>query len=380
MVILVIAARTWMLFKQDSGDIHHRVPSTTPNVIHGTSTTTQDTTTPKLTRSTTTTTITRRPLTDEELTKLAETRPITVLFVGDHSYSTISKEQFLIYAQSQLNMINAAFAENNIKLKMKVYDTYVLNEEQERNHLVEIPGRQFQSIDSERTSERLKGRIVEYPGVNESDIVYVFTRKLLSREGSQQTSWDWYEDKTGPCGGRLLPNIYYDPPFSYLAVTHCMWSNTLVRIVNTSECDDMHLDQCYQHLIPAYKDDLNRSLCYTTTDTQNAPTFSGVVGFNVDNFCKASALIDGLTAGKGSTVSKSCTTPCGVSGHSYDTNFFGPCKAPQSPGQACFDDDDALCFLKKCGKKYSEIKALSRRNWNLPDSHYDEMDACAKYP
>ncbi|XP_064464710.1 uncharacterized protein LOC135376027 isoform X2 [Ornithodoros turicata] len=291
-------------------------------------------------------TATRRPLTDEELTKLAETRPITVLFVGDRSYSTISKEQFLIYAQSQLNMINAAFAENNIKLKMKVYDTYVLNEEQERNHLVEIPGRQFQSIDSERTSERLKGRIVEYPGVNESDIVYVFTRKLLSKEGSQQTSWDWYEDKTGPCGGRLLPNIYYDPPFSYLAVTHCMWSNTLVRIVNTSECDDMHLDQCYQHLIPAYKDDLNRSLCYTTTDTQNAPTFSGVVGFNVDNFCKASALIDGLTA----------------------------------PGQACFDDDDALCFLKKCGKKYSEIKALSRRNWNLPDSHYDEMDACAKYP
>ncbi|XP_064463670.1 uncharacterized protein LOC135374651 [Ornithodoros turicata] len=159
-----------------------------------------------------------------------------------------------------------------------------------------------------------------------------------------------------------------------------MWSNTLVRIVNTSECDDMHLDQCYQHLIPAYKDDLNRSLCYTTTDTQNAPTFSGVVGFNVDNFCKASALIDGLTAGKGSTVSKSCTTQCGVSGHSYDTNFFGPCKAPQTPGQACFDDDDALCFLKKCGKKYSEIKALSRRNWNLPDSHYDEMDACAKYP
>ncbi|XP_064461962.1 uncharacterized protein LOC135372213 [Ornithodoros turicata] len=105
------------------------------------------------------------------------------------------------------------FAENNNKLKMKVYDTYVLNEEQERNHLVEIPGRQFQSIDSERTSERLKGRIVEYPGVNESDIVYVFTRKLLSKEGSQQTSWDWYEDKTGPCGGRLLPNIYYDPPF-----------------------------------------------------------------------------------------------------------------------------------------------------------------------
>ncbi|XP_064462822.1 uncharacterized protein LOC135373654 [Ornithodoros turicata] len=141
---------------------------------------------------------------------------------------------------------------------------------------------------------------------------------------------DGYEDKTGPCGGRLLPNIYYDPPFSYLAVTNCMWSNTLVRIVNTSECDDMHLDQCYQHLIPAYKDDLNRSLCYTTTDTQNAPTFSGVVGFNVDNFCKASATMDGLTAGKGSTVSKSCTTSCGVSGHSYGTNFLGPCKAPQT--------------------------------------------------
>ncbi|XP_064462288.1 uncharacterized protein LOC135372731 [Ornithodoros turicata] len=119
------------------------------------------------------------------------------------------------------------------------------------------------------------------------------------------------KDKTGPCGGRLLPNIYYDPPFSYLAITQFMWPETLARIANTSECDVMHLDQCYQHLIPAYKDDLNRSLCYTTTDTQNAPTFSGVVGFNVDNFCKASATMDGLTAGKGSTVSKSCTTPCG---------------------------------------------------------------------
>ncbi|XP_064463135.1 uncharacterized protein LOC135374059 [Ornithodoros turicata] len=119
----------------------------------------------------------------------------------------------------QQRQINAAFAENNIKLKMKVYDTYVLNEEQDTNHLVEIPGRQFQSIDKERTFEILKGKIVEYPGVNESDIVYVFTRRLLSTEGSQENIFARYEDKTGPCGGRLLPNIYYDPPFSYLAIT-----------------------------------------------------------------------------------------------------------------------------------------------------------------
>ncbi|XP_064481446.1 uncharacterized protein LOC135394569 [Ornithodoros turicata] len=176
MVMLVVAARAWMLLKQDSGDIHHRVPSTTPNVIHGTSTTTHDTTTPKLSRSTTTTTTTRGPLTDKELTKLAETRPITVLFIGDHSYSTISKEQFMIYAQSQLNIINAAFAENNIKLKMKVYDTYVMNEEQDRNHLVKIHGRQVESIDSHQTVAMLNSTIVEYPGTNESDIVFVFTR------------------------------------------------------------------------------------------------------------------------------------------------------------------------------------------------------------
>ncbi|XP_064468368.1 uncharacterized protein LOC135379042 isoform X3 [Ornithodoros turicata] len=156
-----------------------------------------------------------------------------------------------------------------------------------------------------------------------------------------QHAWlnDVHERRTGPCGGHFLPDIYYDPPFSYMAITQYMWSNTLLRIAKEGECDKKHLDQCYQHLIPAYKDDLNRSLCYTTTDTQRAPTFSGVVGFNVDNFCKAAATLDGLTAGQGSTVSESCTTLCGVSGHQYNTNFLGPCKAPQTSRQACFDDD-----------------------------------------
>ncbi|XP_064468372.1 uncharacterized protein LOC135379050 [Ornithodoros turicata] len=120
--------------------------------------------------------------------------------------------------------------------------------------------------------------------------------------------------------------------------------STSSEIAKRDECDTKHLDQCYQHLIPAYKDDLNRRLCYTTTDAQKAPTFSRVVGFNVDNFCKAAAT--------GRTES----------------------------GQACFDDDHVLCFFKQCGKQYREIKALARRNWNIPDSHYDETAACDKYP
>ncbi|XP_064481385.1 uncharacterized protein LOC135394534 [Ornithodoros turicata] len=132
MVILLVVVRAWMFLNQGTGDIHNRIPSTMSKVTHATSIATQDTTTPKLTQSTTTTTTTRGPFTDKELTEMAETRPITVLFIGDRSYSTISKEQFMIYAQSQLNLINAAFAENNIKLKMKVYDTYVMNEEQEK--------------------------------------------------------------------------------------------------------------------------------------------------------------------------------------------------------------------------------------------------------
>ncbi|XP_064464940.1 uncharacterized protein LOC135376259 [Ornithodoros turicata] len=372
MLILVVAVRVWMIFKQDTGDI----PLATPQLTHGTSTTTQDTTTPKLTRRTTTTTTTRGPLTDEELTKLAETRPITVLFVGDRSYSTISKEQFMIYTQSQLNLMNAGFAENNIKLKMKVYDTYVMTEDQDRTHLLEVPGKQVPSIDAKQAWETLNTKVVEYPGSNESDIVHVFTSKVLLRE-NQNVVWDWREYGTGPCGGRLIPSIYYDSPFSYVAITQYMWPNTLLRIVKNGECDAKHLDQCYQHLIPAYKNDLNGSLCYTTTDTQQAPTFSGVVGFKVDNFCKAAVTSSGLKAVQGSTVSESCTTRCGHPGYLYNTTFLGPCKAPQTSGQACFDDDHVLCFFKQCRKKYSEIKALARRNWNLPDSYYDEGSACA---
>ncbi|XP_064464891.1 uncharacterized protein LOC135376218 isoform X1 [Ornithodoros turicata] len=328
-------------------------------------------------------TATRRPLTDEELTELAETRPITVLFVGDHSYSTISKEQFLIYAQSQLNMMNAAFAENKIKLKMKVYDTYVMNEEQDRTHLQELPGRQVQSIDPYVAHETLKTKIVEYPGSNESDMVFVFTRKVLRNATNEETYLYWYYTGKGPCGGRLEPNIFYDAPFSYQAIVQSMWDTTLVRIAKEDVCDVEHLEQCYQHLIPAYKEDLNRSLCHTTTDTKNAPTFSGVVGFRIDEFCKTSATMYGRRPGKVSVVSQSCTTQCGIS-VGYDIIhhiiFLGPCKAPQTSGQACFDDDHELCFFEQCGRKYSEIKALARRNWNLPDSHYDEDAACAKYP
>ncbi|XP_064463681.1 uncharacterized protein LOC135374685 [Ornithodoros turicata] len=191
MVILLVVVRAWMFLNQDTEYIHHQIPSTTSKVTHGTSTTTQDTTTPKLAQSTTTTTTTRGPLTDEELTELAETRPITVLFVGDRSYSTISKEQFMIYAQSQLNLMNAAFAENNIKMKMKVYDTYVMNEEQDRTHLLEIPGRQLPSINTDKCHETLKDKLVEYPGTNESDIVFVVTRKILSDE-SKRYYWSKY--------------------------------------------------------------------------------------------------------------------------------------------------------------------------------------------
>ncbi|XP_064464893.1 uncharacterized protein LOC135376218 isoform X3 [Ornithodoros turicata] len=218
-------------------------------------------------------TATRRPLTDEELTELAETRPITVLFVGDHSYSTISKEQFLIYAQSQLNMMNAAFAENKIKLKMKVYDTYVMNEEQDRTHLQELPGRQVQSIDPYVAHETLKTKIVEYPGSNESDMVFVFTRKVLRNATNEETYLYWYYTGKGPCGGRLEPNIFYDAPFSYQAIVQSMWDTTLVRIAKEDVCDVEHLEQCYQHLIPAYNPDKHAS-----TTTMSCASSSNVEG------------------------------------------------------------------------------------------------------
>ncbi|XP_064463149.1 uncharacterized protein LOC135374081 [Ornithodoros turicata] len=125
-----------------------------------------------------------------------------------------------------------------------------------------------------------------------------------------------------------------------------MWDTTLVRIAKEDVCDLEHLEHCYQHLIPAYKEDLNRSLCHTTTDTKNAPTFSGVVGFRIDEFCKTSATMYGRRAGKVSAVSQSCTTQCGISGYdiTHHISFLGPCKAPQT-----------LCFFEQCGKKYSRL-------------------------
>ncbi|XP_064481526.1 uncharacterized protein LOC135394621 [Ornithodoros turicata] len=173
----------------NDGGVQYDPPSGVASADSPSSTTssTTSTTTTSTTTTTTTTTTTRAPLTDAELTKLAETRPITILFVGDHSFSSISKELFMIYAQSQLNMMNAALAENNIKLKIKVYDTYVMNEEQDRTQLVEIPDRQMPTIDADDTVHSLVKILYEYPGSNESDKVYVLTRKFLGSKKNDKT-------------------------------------------------------------------------------------------------------------------------------------------------------------------------------------------------
>ncbi|XP_064481561.1 uncharacterized protein LOC135394646 [Ornithodoros turicata] len=266
---------------------------------------------------------TKAPLTDAELTKLAETRPIRVLFIGDRNFSTISKEQFMIYAQSCLNLVNAGFANINIKLKMTVYDTYVMNEEQDRTHLLEVPGRNLPSVYAHKTMNILQRTVIQYPGVNESDMVFVLTRKILLDE-KNHTLLSHFHWHIGPCGGRLKPILYFDAPFSY-AATRDMWFTILAGIAKSVLCKTNSLALCYKQLIPAYKDDLNSSLCLTTTGTQKAPTFSGIVGFDVDKYCDTVAAQFGLESGRKENVSRHCNPPC-LRGYSKHAPYLYPCQ------------------------------------------------------
>ncbi|XP_064462381.1 uncharacterized protein LOC135372930 isoform X1 [Ornithodoros turicata] len=341
---------------------HHQHTSTTPTTVPAPTTTTNG------------------PLTDAELTKLAETRPITVLFVGDLSFSSISKEQFMIYAQSQLNVMNAAFANVNIKLKMKVHDTYVMTADQDRTHLPKIPGQSLPIVKATKTMDLLRTKVAEYPGGNESDMVFVLTRSFLLNDNNKVAS-NYFHDRTGVCGGRFKAMLFKDGPFSYLAAG-TMWSVILRRMAKPDGCKMEERYRCYNQLIPTYKEDLNASLCYTTSNTAKAPTFSGVVGFDMNKFCKETAGGILVQAGTDFKVDEHCITSCGVTGMTIETCFLGPCGATHvsGQGQGCFDEDKMLCFDQTCGKKYSEVKALSRRNWHLPDSYYDEDAACAKHP
>ncbi|XP_064463093.1 uncharacterized protein LOC135374002 isoform X3 [Ornithodoros turicata] len=116
------------------------------------------------------------------------------------------------------------------------------------------------------------------------------------------------------------------------------------------------------------RDDLNKSLCHTTADTQTAPIFSGAVGFDVDKFCEAKAALQGKKAGRGSTVTESCTTSCGFPDYAYQILFLGSCKAPQT--SACFDDDyvvRALLFSNWTTNfiRYAMTGWMDRKHQNL---------------
>ncbi|XP_064467951.1 uncharacterized protein LOC135378792 isoform X2 [Ornithodoros turicata] len=335
---------------------------------------------PTTTSTSTTTTSTKPPMTDEELTKIAERRPITVLFVGDREYSTISKEQFMIYAQSHLNLMNAAFATVDVRLKMKVYDTYVMTDKQHTTYLVETPIKNIPLIHAEKTLDSLSTTFEQFPGGNESDIVFVFTSKGLTYDGKSTNYKGITKLRVGVCAGRDKVALFYDTPFSYIAIL-TMWDIIRARIPKADGCNWSQLDKCVPQILPTYKDDLKAKRCHMSNDTMIAPRFSGVVGYDLKNLCKDILLPFGATPSGEVKTNLTCLSGCGVPWN-LQLWFLAPCLPTQTvaSGKACFDDDVMMCFDGTCGKKYSEIKALSRSNWHQPDTYYNEDQACAKYP
>ncbi|XP_064479657.1 uncharacterized protein LOC135392954 [Ornithodoros turicata] len=345
---------------------------TTPKAIQ------EDRTTPIVTTTTTTTTTTKRPLTDAELTKLAETRPITVLFVGDRSYSTISKEQFYIYGQSHLNVINAIAANSGFKLKMKVHSTYLMTDEQDKNHLKQRQDKSFDATDISSLT-LLQDAVDEYHGGKEADMVFVLTSKRVMKKDNNVLYTS--SSNSGVCGGKQKVLLIQSHPFTYETVVS-------IRSIVLNKATSASLQGCkteftacrLDRFLAKYKEDLNASLCHTTSETAKPPTFSGIVGFSLNKFCERKAIAANTSPVPISHVDSTCFSNCGISSGLYSLDFVVPCQALATPGQHCFDENDHLCFDRNCQKTYGEIRALSRRNWNLPDSAYNETGACASVP
>ncbi|XP_064467957.1 uncharacterized protein LOC135378794 [Ornithodoros turicata] len=371
----VIVARSMMVLRQGDVSTVNPISGSTRKHVPAKTTAAPPTTT----STSTTTTTTKPPLTDEELTKIAERRPITVLFVGDREYDRISKEQFMIYAQSHLNVMNAAFASVNIELKMKVYDTYVMTDKQHTTYLIETPINNIPAIDGAKTLGSLATAFKEFPGGNESDIVFAFLSKGVTFD-RVKTLWKGYSNMSvGVCAGRDKVVLFFDTPFSYIAITS-MWQIIMRRIAKPDGCGE-ELYKCLPQILPTYKDDLKAKRCHMSNDTMIAPRFSGVVGYDLKNLCKDILTPYDAIQRKVVETNLTCLTGCGVPWN-LQLWFLAPCLPTQTvaSGKACFDDDVTLCFAGTCGKKYGEIKALSRSNWHQPDTYYDEDHACEKYP
>ncbi|XP_064459351.1 uncharacterized protein LOC135369754 isoform X2 [Ornithodoros turicata] len=343
--------------------------ATTTSQQSSTTQSTISTTKNMTTTNPTTTTTTTTSATATTTTTTTTFRPITVTFVGDASYGTFTEPQFIRYAQSMLNLMNAFFASVNARIKTKVHKTFVMTKEQEKKYLPVISWLIEPTVHDDRV-EVLPGLIDENVGVKEADLVFVLTQKLIL--GSKFVNrYGMLLNYSQMCERDKFA-LFTDDPGSYQATLR-MTDLFLKVLTPPNTCSgDLHTACVYGQLRDAHDKILVSSKCHTSPETFVAPTFSGMVRMNLTKLCSSmyAVLLENQFQ-----LTNQCTVVCNL--EDVRVPFLGICPAVQESSHRCYDKDDQICFFHTCGMKYSDVKALARKYWNMGDSYYKDDEICA---